>query len=198
MRPGKQICLADGKGHTAVATVTAVKKSSLTAELAAVQFTPRTGPGLTLAFAVPRANRADWLLEHATEIGVHRFVPLLTERSRPQGLRTERWRKIVLAAAGQCARPWLPEVLEPTELGHWLTTDLPTHKLLADAAGDQTPSLGADQEAALLIGPEGGLTDDEQLAARQRGFHRVRFAPHILRTETAALAGAAILLAGAQ
>ena len=149
VRVGESVLLGDGRGSTATATITAVQKQLVAVELGEICKAPPLQPALTLAFAVPRPSRADWLVEHATEVGVQSFQPLWTERSRPQGLRADRWRKVATAAAGQCARAWLPE---------------------------------------------GGFSPQEREAAAAAQFTTVKFGAHILRTETAALVGAGILL----
>ena len=196
VREGETIRVGDGRGRTALATVSGVQKQLVAIELGEISEEPPLEPTLTLAFAVPKPSRADWLVEHATEIGVQHFQPLWTERSRPQGLRAERWRKVARAAAGQCARAWLPEVHEPIELARLLAAPPPGERLLADTDGATLELAPGAAAATLLIGPEGGFSTAERQAAAESGFATVTFGAHILRTETAALAGAAILLRG--
>lgn len=198
MREGDRIVLADGRGRTAAATVRSVAKRALVVMVDAPVVHEPVHPQITVAFACPRPARADWLIEHGTEVGVARFQPLWTERSRPQGVRAERWRKIATAAAGQCARAYLPEVAEPLELAEFLAGDLPECRLLADADGVVLDGAGDAAAAALLVGPEGGFSEREREEALSTGFEAVRFGPHILRTETAAMLGAAVLLRGAR
>ena len=195
---GDNILLGDGQGKTSTATVTAVQKGLVGIDLGEIVHTPATRPSLTLAFAVPRPSRADWLVEHGTEVGVANFQPLWTERSRPQGLRADRWRKVARAAAGQCGRAWLPEIHEPIELATLLASPPAGIRLLADTSGSPIQLATDSSAAVLLIGPEGGFSQAERANAKQAGFEAVKFGAHILRTETAALAGAAILLREAQ
>jgi 16S rRNA (uracil1498-N3)-methyltransferase len=155
---------------------------------------------VTLAFAVPRLHRSEWLLEHGTEVGVSVFQPLWTSRTRPQGERPERWQRLVRAAAGQCDRAWLPSVAAAQELPAWLAgPGLPDGvgaRLLASGDGQplaDTPV--ARGPVVLLVGPEGGFTAEERAQIDAAGFAPVRLGPHILRTETAALLGAGLLLA---
>lgn len=194
MRVGDELRLGDGRGGVARAVVTATGKRVLGIEVGPASQQAALAPALTLAFAVPRPSRADWLFEHATEIGVSTFQPVWTERSRPQGLRADRFRKVCAAAAGQCARAWLPEVHEPVELVAFLASDLPTVRLLADQGGSSLAEADQPDAAVLLVGPEGGFTASEREASLAAGFSSVRLARHILRTETAALVGAGILL----
>jgi len=196
VREGDEFTLCDGRGSTARATVTAAGRKELSVEVgAAVRHEP-TPRQVTLAFACPRPARADWLVEHGTEVGVASFQPLWTARSRPQSLRVARWRKLASAAAGQCARPFLPDVREPLELTELLQGPLPPGRLLADADGARPTAASIPSDVVCLIGPEGGFTDQERSAAAEAGFTAASFGPHILRTETAALVAAAVLLSG--
>jgi len=194
VRTGDELRLGDGRGGLAKAVVTQVEKRVLGLEVGVASHEPPPAPAVTLAFAVPRPSRADWLMEHGTEIGVTCFQPIWTERSRPQGIRAERFRKVCAAAAGQCARAWLPEVREPIELEAFLAGGLPDVRLLAAQDGAAVPDVASADSCVMLVGPEGGFTDAEREAATAQKFAPVRFAKHILRTETAALVGAAIVL----
>ena len=196
LTPGDSVILADGHGRTATATVRSANRHELLAAVSEPQIHPATQPKVTLAFACPRPARADWLIEHGTEVGVAAFQPLWTARSRPQSMRAERWRKIAAAAAGQCARPHLPTIQEPLELAAFLSSQLPDRRLLADASGAPLSPATDVADVAVLIGPEGGLTDDEKQAACDQRFVRTALGPHVLRTETAALVSAAVLLQG--
>jgi len=191
-RPGDELVLADGRGGSALARVLLADRRRVEVEVDAAVHRPRPPRAVHLAVALPRSTRAEWLFEHATEVGVAAFWPLWTTRARPQGERAERWQKLVRAAAGQCGRDWLPELRPALELGDFLAhPELPRHRLLADAAGTAPPAAG---DAVLLVGPEGGFAPTELAAARAAGFVAVRLGPHVLRTETAALVGAALLL----
>ncbi|MCU0865185.1 MAG: 16S rRNA (uracil(1498)-N(3))-methyltransferase [Planctomycetes bacterium] len=197
-RPGDRVVLGDGRGGTADAAVTAVGKHAVEVDVTAVHGAAPARPHVLLAFAPPRQQRTDWLLEHGTEVGIAGFQPLWTARTRPQGERLERWLKIVRAAAGQCDRAWLPELLPAMELTTWLRSDaVPAARVLADPAGAPLTDGVAAERVALLVGPEGGFDADERQAIAAAGFVPRGLGPHILRTETAAVVGAAMLLANA-
>ncbi|MCA8974930.1 MAG: 16S rRNA (uracil(1498)-N(3))-methyltransferase, partial [Planctomycetes bacterium] len=190
---GELITLADGRGSAARATLTVAARRRVEVEVDAADFRPRPGRAVHVAFAAPRHNRAEWLFEHGTEVGIAVFWPMRTERTRPHGDRSERWQKIVLAAAGQCDRDWLPEIRPALELAEFLRQpDLPSARYLGAAEGG--PPRQSHGDAVLLVGPEGGFTDAEEAAILASGFERVCFGPHVLRTETAALVGAAVLM----
>lgn len=191
--PGDVVVLADGLGRQCPATVQRVRDGMVTAMVAETTYAERPKTSIHLAFAPPRSSRADWVFEHATEVGVAVFWPLLTAHTRPQQLRTDRWHKIIRAAAGQCDRTWLPEIRQPHNLDAFLAeADLPQRRYIATAGGpDLAPAVQG--EALLLVGPEGGFRQAEQEQAEAAGFQPCGLGPHILRTETAALVGGAIL-----
>lgn len=194
VRPGEEVVLGDGRGGTSVASVAAVDRGEVAVDVTAPHREPPPQARLVLAFACPRQPRTEWLFEHGTEVGVAVFQPLRTERARQQGERPDRWRRIVRAAAGQCDRAWLPEVRDTIELTALLAdTGLPAVRVLASAGAPAMAAAAGD--AVLLVGPEGGFTEAELAAIAAAGFAPRRCGPHILRSETAALVAAAILLA---
>ena len=143
------------------------------------------------------------MLRGVTELGVARFVPVIAARSQgADALRRRgvpaRWRRIVVEAIKQCGRSRLP-VLEPvTPFAEAIATPCPGLSLLLDPDGLPPAAVSLPPAAAgirLLIGPEGGFTAAERAAARAAGFLPVRLGPRILRLETAALAGVALVQA---
>lgn len=198
-RPGDPVRLGDGRGGTAEAEVTAVQRDRVQLLVRQVHREPPPSPRLLLAFAPPRQQRSEWLFEHGTEVGVASFQPLWTERTRPQGERPERWTKVVRAAAGQCDRAWLPEVHPAIELAAFLRSpDLPARRWIATAGAPPLGRIeGAADDVVLLVGPEGGFSAAEADAAASASFRPCGLGPHVLRAETAALVGSAILMASA-
>lgn len=193
-RPGDEVRLADGRGRSAAAGVVSVDRDRVTLEVGPAVFCASPTRRVHLAFAPPRRNRGEWLFEHGTEVGVAVFWPVWTTRTRPQGERAERWQRIIRAAAGQCDRDWLPEIRPAMEMAEFLASvDLPQQRLVADRDGAPVPTL-SDSDVALLVGPEGGFSDEERAATAAAGFKTCSFGPHVLRTETAALVGAATLM----
>jgi 16S rRNA (uracil1498-N3)-methyltransferase len=156
----------------------------------------------------------DWTLQKATELGVRRIVPVLTARSvvrldeRQAAAKLRHWRAIVTAACEQSGRSVLPELALPVALASWLAKprgaglrlrlDPAAHSSLATF--DTTPGSCADLKQSpaaveLLVGPEGGLDDEEIRIADAAGFQPVRLGPRVLRTETAGVAALAVLQA---
>ena len=198
LAPGDALELSDGQGRSARATVCEARRRDLLVEVDAPVIRARTRPEIVLAFACPRPARADWLIEHGTELGVAAFQPISTERSTPNSVRTARWRKLASAAAGQCARYHLPEIREPLALAAFLGSSLPADRVLADLDGAPPCRRNPTDPVAILVGPEGGFSPAEHTMAVERGFVATTFGPHILRTETAALVSAAVLMQATQ
>ena len=154
---------------------------------------PEAGPRIHLAVSLPKGRRGDLLFEQATALGAHAIHPILCHHSENRQSRPDRWRRIAAAAAGQCDRDFLPEIQEPRPLDTFLTDpNLPEERYLAlRSAPPLDRAVGA--AAVLLVGPEGGFTQEEEAAARERGFEPRSLGPLVLRVETAALAGAVLL-----
>jgi 16S rRNA (uracil1498-N3)-methyltransferase len=159
---------------------------------------------LDLYAALIKFDRFEWMVEKATELGVERIVPVETARSE-KGLleasrkRSERWLRIARESAQQARRAQAPEILPAVRFHPGLAPDARCRLCLEEASAP--PLLAAlpatrtaGDRAALLVGPEGGWTDPERLAAAGGGWQPVSLSPLILRTETAATAALAILL----
>jgi 16S rRNA (uracil1498-N3)-methyltransferase len=150
-------------------------------------------PDLWLLFAPIKRGRIDWLVEKATELGVARLVPVLTRRTIVERLNLDRLRAHIVEAAEQCERTTLAELAEPQKLAALLAA-WPAERLLifADEAGG-LPLAAEPGPAAILIGPEGGFTDEERKAIRALKQARpTSLGPRILRADTAALAAVAL------
>ncbi|MBM3391592.1 MAG: 16S rRNA (uracil(1498)-N(3))-methyltransferase [Betaproteobacteria bacterium] len=158
---------------------------------------------LTLAQALPAGDKMDFVVQKAVELGVARIQPVAAARSvvRLSGERAARrvahWRQVAVSACEQCGRNRVPEIAPILDLRHWLGQSAHENesiRLLLDPAAPRRLRDGAGQGVyLLLIGPEGGLTDEETAAARAAGFAGVSLGPRILRTETAGPAALAAL-----
>lgn len=197
--PGDDVEVFDGAGRRAVGRVRQVTgkgaKTVAVLDLCDVTETPPPASPLTLAVAPPKGDRFRWLVEKATELGVARVVPLLCERSTvdPGGGKLDKLRATALAACKQSRRDRLPEIAEPVALARFLENCGPA--TLLHVAGDRFAAPPPGPHAA-LIGPEGGFTDDEVRAAAEAGVAVRHLPTPILRTETAAIAAAAVFAAG--
>jgi 16S rRNA (uracil1498-N3)-methyltransferase len=153
-----------------------------------------------LATAVPKGDRFDWLIEKATELGVERVIPIVTERSvvDPGTTKLERLRRAIIEASKQCGRNRLMVLSPPIPWDQMAATATGTCKFLADRGGAplaQFPAIDRGTSVTLAVGPEGGFTPAEQQVGAHHGWHAVNLGVHTLRIETAGLAGAAALLA---
>lgn len=205
LQAGDELVLFDGRGGEFSATLLEVRGTTVKARAAERRANERESPlRITLAQGISRGERMDWVVQKATELGVACIVPVLTERSvvrlddKQAVKKQEHWRGIAIAACEQCGRNRLPDISTPIALTQWLSGAEPAGpKLLLDP--DASVSLNQTsrtENLALLIGPEGGLTEVERKTALDRGFIAARLGPRILRTETAAVAAIAVLQAG--
>jgi 16S rRNA (uracil1498-N3)-methyltransferase len=199
LRPGDAVCLFNGDGREYPATVTAVERRSITLEVERVEAVNRElSTFIEMAAPLPKGDRAQFLVEKLTELGVARLVPLRTARSvvHPGETKQEKLRRWVIEASKQCGRNVLMEV---TPLADWKSysvgADLPPVRWLAHpvtaASTPAPPQPFSESRLAVAIGPEGGFTDEEIAGAVSVGWQPVNLGPRILRVETAALALAA-------
>jgi 16S rRNA (uracil1498-N3)-methyltransferase len=199
--PGDQIVLFDGNGNVAEAQIVTLSKSRVSLQILTRTHEEQAAPLVVLATAVPKADRFRWLVEKATELGVSRLIPLNTSRSvaEPGATKLDKMRATVIEACKQSGRNRLMTIDPVTDWQMFLANAVPTGCLLvADPGGPARASLcevkPGDRPLVLLIGPEGGLTDAEVIQAVDAGGRCISLGPRILRTETAAIALAALCL----
>lgn len=198
IRRGERVTVFDGSGIETEAVVREISRGEVLLSIESRDRVDRELPfPLTLGCSPAKGDRLRWLIEKATELGVSRFVPILTERSSEQarGLRTVKTDRWVIEACKQCGRNVLMEVNEPLTWSDFLASiSAPSVRLLAAPTGK--PPEPIDDESArhgivIAVGPEGGFTSDEFDAAINLGWRPVSLGPRTLRVETAALALAA-------
>lgn len=200
LRPGDPVRLFDDISGEWLAVVESVGKRELVLRISG-QLGPREAvPDLWLLTAPIKKGRIDWVMEKACELGVARIVPVLTRRTVVDKVNPERMRAHLVEAAEQCGRTALPEFAAMTKL-EALLRDWPPGRTLyfADEAGGVPMAQAVTPgPAAILIGPEGGFTDEERLAIRALADARgVALGPRILRADTAAVAAVALWMAAA-
>lgn len=189
-RPGDQVCLFNGDGHEYPATVVAVARRSVTLDVSAVETPLRESEvHLEVAAALPKGDRAQFLVEKLTELGVHTFVPLRTQRSmiHPRETKRDKLQRYAVEASKQCGRNVLLSVETLVEWDVYCEKrELPTTRYLAHPGG--TAALNpAGQDRVVAVGPEGGFTSEEVERARAAGWQLVHLGSRTLRVETAAL-----------
>jgi 16S rRNA (uracil1498-N3)-methyltransferase len=153
----------------------------------------RLPPDLWLAFAPIKKARTDFIVEKATELGAARIIPVQTRHTNAERIRQDRLQAHALEAAEQCGATSVPEVSDLTSLDKFLTTFPTDRKLLwcDEAMVGQAPALSGSrgEKWAILIGPEGGFSADEQQRLRALPqIHPTALGPRILRADTAAVA----------
>ena len=193
---GDAVIVCDNVTGEWAARVVAAGKREVTLELVERLREREAVPDLWLCPALLKKDRFDLVLEKATELGVARIQPVLTSRCVADKLNPDRAQVIVTEAAEQCARTALPQVAAPVNLAQ-LLRDWPAERRLffADEMGGEraADAFAASAPAALLIGPEGGFSEDERAVIRAHPQARaITLGPRILRGETAAIAATAL------
>jgi 16S rRNA (uracil1498-N3)-methyltransferase len=197
-RSGDELILFNGDGHESSGSIEAVRGSRVSASVGERSPVDRESPlAITLIQCVPRGDRMDFIVQKATELGVARLVPVLSQRSvvridkaQAQSKATH-WRAVAVSACEQCGRNRLPAI-EPAQplLDYLGKPALCTARLVFEpqaAAHPQTANLSGPV-VEIAVGPEGGFTSDELEAFRLAGFRQTPLGPRILRSETAAIA----------
>jgi 16S rRNA (uracil1498-N3)-methyltransferase len=204
LRPGERADVGDGAGLVTECVVTAHSSRGLELEVRARREVPRPDPEITVVQAIPKGDRGELAVEEMTEVGVDRIMPWAAARSVPvwHGERGERslarWRVTAREAAKQSRRAWIPQVTEAVsaaDVAQAIARAACAIVLEPDAAdsiaGIRPPESG---DLLIVVGPEGGVTDDESAAFRAAGATARRLGPTVLRTSTAGAVAAAILL----
>lgn len=194
LKRGDAVTLFDGEGGEYAAEIRGATNRAVDVVVTERRAVERESPlRVTLVQALIAAERMDYAIQKAVELGASAIAPVGTARGVPRlegeraRRRVEHWRAIAIAACEQCGRNRLPEVHAPTELAAWLRqpASAPIRLMLAPSAGEALPRAIPGQKVELLVGPEGGFTAEEEGAAATAGFRAVRLGPRILRAETA-------------
>jgi 16S rRNA (uracil1498-N3)-methyltransferase len=214
-RSGDEVVLFNGDGREFTGAVEKVQGSRVSASIGAARVTDRESPfQLTLVQCIPRGDRMDFIVQKATELGVVRIIPVLSQRSvvrLDEGQAASKqlhWRAVAVSACEQCGRNRLPSVATPQPLLNYLGALAQANKSLRlvlepDRArrterGAQSIDIASSQSvprAEIAIGPEGGFAPEELEAFDLSSFSRVSLGPRVLRAETAAIAAIVVLQA---
>lgn len=194
---GAAVQLIDGRGTIAQATLAHADKPT-TCTITSIKRVPAPTPRIELATAIPKGPRADAMINDLAQLGTDRLIPLITHRSVvvPRDTKLERFAKAAAEAGKQSGNAWLMQIDQATAFADALDCDADL-KLIADPYAQPVAGwaeqIAAAKTVRVLIGPEGGLTDQELADAVSAGFTPWRYSPNILRIETAAAAAVAIL-----
>jgi 16S rRNA (uracil1498-N3)-methyltransferase len=190
LKLGDEALLFDGASGEWLARVADAGKKRMTLSIEQRTREQETVPDCWLAFAPVKRAQTDWLVEKATELGIARLLPVTTQRTIVERVKLERLQAIAIEAAEQCNRTTIPEISEPQSLQSFLQTNGGRRLYFADEAGGAPPADAFKPGiATILIGPEGGFTEEERAAIRaEEAAIPISLGPRILRAETAALA----------
>ena len=194
-RVGDRVVLADGAGVVAHAEFIECARSRAVVRITGVERTEETTGGVQLVLAVLHTKAMDWAVQKAVEVGAQSLFPGVCGRSQGDvhgaGRRLDHWRRVSRQALKQCHRPWMMKVFEPEDLETAIGRI--ASGVVADPEGGQLESLPLEVCRTLLVGPEGGFTPREIMRLDETDWLRLNLGPHVLRAETAAIVGAAIL-----
>ncbi len=203
VRAGDEVWLFDGSGRRCLARVEKVGRDRTEAAVLRIEEPEAPRTRIALAQCLMEAKKLETVLEKAAELGCSDFVPVVSARSlKASGERAdrklERWKRIAREAAKQCKARLLTEVHPPRPLGELLRAPGAERRLFLSEHGgralkDIVTAAGPPVSILLLVGPKGGWTEGEEGAIRRAGFEAVSLGRRILRAETAAVAGAAMI-----
>ena len=209
IKPKEKVWLFDEEGVSYLAEVEELKrdKTHLLILESVTEENPRCR--ITIAQAFIKSSKMELILQKATELGVTAFIPVVTGRTlkkieQNSDRKQTRWSRIVLEAAKQCGRSVLPEIKAPQALSAFLEKCGESKKLFLNHRSNRylkdvlLPFSGMEapnppDSVVVLIGPEGGWTDDEEIDILRHDFEAVNLGAHTLRSETAAIAAAAMI-----
>lgn len=201
LREGATLTLFDGRGHEAAAVIVEATRKRVVARVDKVVLGRGESPlAVHLGQAISKGDRMDYAIQKAVELGVAAITPLYTEHGdvRLKGEREARklahWQGVAISACEQCGRASVPTVHAPQSLGAWLQArDEALRLVLHPATESSWQTAESVASAALLIGPEGGLSAPEVDQAGQAGFMSLTLGPRVLRTETAPVVALTLL-----
>ena len=199
LRVGDELVLFDGGGGEYPATITAFARDAVNVEIGeGVERSAESPLAITLLQGLARGDRMDYVIQKATELGVTRVIPVSTEFSvvklddKRATKRVSHWRSVAASACEQCGRNRLPAIDPPDKLLNVLGSfraDAATRLIFRPGASQSPRNIDiGDGRLVVLIGPEGGFSEQEIENAEAAGFQAVGFGPRVLRTETAAVA----------
>jgi 16S rRNA (uracil1498-N3)-methyltransferase len=204
LQPGERADVGDGAGLIAECVVTAQSGRGLELAVRARREVPRPDPLITVVQAIPKGDRGELAVEEMTEVGVDRIMPWAAARCVPvwraeRGARSlTRWRVTAREAAKQSRRAWIPEITEPVSAADvaQVITKAACAIVLEPGAVQSLGHLSPPESGDLvvIVGPEGGITDEENAAFHMAGATPRSLGPTVLRTSTAGTVAAAVLL----
>ena len=198
-KQGDFIQLTNGRGLLVDAEITDANKKKCIVKKVSITITKKSDKQIIIAISlVKNANRFEWFLEKATEIGVTNIIPLLCSRTEKQHFRKERMDGIIMSAMLQSQQTWMPVLEDPTSLEIVLKNNIESIKYIAHCEEGEDKvfmaPIASSTSTIILIGPEGDFTFEEINKAKASGFIPVSLGNTRLRTETAGVVAASLLI----
>jgi 16S rRNA (uracil1498-N3)-methyltransferase len=198
---GAMVTVFNGAGGEYLAKIKTITKKEVIVELE--KFIPlavESSLSIHLGQGISKGEKMDWVIQKATELGVHEITPLLSKRCDVKltqdrwDKRLQHWQAVAISACEQCGRDKIPVINSPKTIQGWIIQSFPGIKIIFHPYESEKLNGFPQhiQQANLLIGPEGGFDESEVEFAKQNGFKSMALGPRILRTETAAMVGIAI------
>ncbi|AAO91449.2 16S rRNA (uracil(1498)-N(3))-methyltransferase [Coxiella burnetii] len=200
LREGHKIILFNGDGNNYGGRITRIQKKQVEITIDSKE-AGRTESSLfiELGQGISRSEKMDYAIQKAVELGVNRIVPLITERTstKPKTQKLAHWQGVLISGCEQSGRCCIPELMQAQSLSDWLSQKREGLSLVChpNAQNSLADFKTTSQRITLLIGPEGGLSDDEVQRATQSGFQVLFLGPRILRTETATVTALSLIQA---
>ena len=206
MNAGQCFTISNGRGHEFSARILSAGPDRVELEILSELDSVVESPiHITLCSGMLKDNKMDLVIQYATQLGIQSWIPFFSERSIPRpdaerlGNRLERWRTIAAETLKQCRRNIIPEIIHPLPLNDLLADNRSCDLKLAFWEKEVTPlksiadTLLSCRSVMILIGPEGGFSEQEIQTAKNRGFKSSSLGPRILRAETAAMASCTLV-----
>jgi 16S rRNA (uracil1498-N3)-methyltransferase len=200
MQVGEQLQLTNGTGSILTTSIIQADKKHCTVQVETNELLPPPTKKVSIGISVLKnANRFEWFLEKATEIGVSEIIPLICQRTERQHFRYDRMNAILIAAMLQSQQTWLPILHEPQQVQPVIERSTATQKLIAHCEEGEKQlikQISLTNHIQMLIGPEGDFSPAEIKLAIQGNYQAVSLGSTRLRTETAGVVAATLLMNG--
>lgn len=199
MKEGEQLQLTNGKGNLFTTTIINAGKKNCSVKIENEQHEQKTTDNISIGISLLKnPSRFEWFLEKATEIGVCEIIPLICDHTEKEHFRFERMQNILIAAMLQSRQTWLPILHQPKKLRLLINENFEGLKLIAHCNEEEKKSItkisGQQENKLILIGPEGDFSKPEIDAALVKKFIPVTLGSTRLRTETAGVVAATLLI----
>ena len=199
MQEGEEINITNGKGVLLTSSIVIPNKRKTEVTITNNTSLPRPNQKSSIAISlIKNNNRFEWFLEKATEIGISEIIPLICSRTEKNSMKMDRMHNILVSAMLQSRQAWLPELKAPVKFSEMLKAAEYKQKFIAHCHGIEKKTLDTFEKSAgrniILIGPEGDFTENEIAASLANNYLAVRLGETRLRTETAGIVAAVLLM----